>query len=509
MSEQPRVRTPEGVLEGRRRGGHAAFRGIPYARPPVGRLRFAAPAPPRPWEGTRQAARFGPLGPQSTPVHAPSAQGADWLTLNVCTPDPSAAGLPVLVWFPGGGYMTANSSDPMYDPTALAEAGLVVVSANYRVGAEGFALLDGAPPNRGFLDQIAALHWIQRTIARFGGDPDLVTVAGQSAGAGSIAALLTVESARPLFRRAITHSVPGFHCTPALARQVAAALADRLGTAPTAAALGDVAPQRLADEVTALGADLPRHQQSWGRLAHVGIAVCPVVDGEVLRETPWTALSSGRASGIELLAGHTRDEFRLFSVMTGRRGTFTAEEARTALDLLAPAPDGPDAYRAAHPRATPEELLDTVFSDATFRMPSLLLAEANAAAGGSSYLFELALASPALGGDLGACHSLDVPLAFGTMDSPTGKQLLGDQPAPEAIAVSEELRQAWVRFAATGDPGWPAYHPDQQLTRILAAASHTVPYPEHTSHRIWAGHPPAPFDLTESRPAPTRLPACY
>ncbi|WP_234317892.1 carboxylesterase family protein [Streptomyces rimosus] len=241
-----------------------------------------------------------------------------------------------------------------------------------------------------------------------------------------------------------------------------------------------------------MGADLPRYQQSWGRLAHVGIAVCPVVDGEVLRETPWTALSGGRASGIEFLAGHTRDEFRLFSVMTGRLGTFTDEDARIALDLLAPAPGGLDAYRAAHPRATPEELLDTVFSDATFRVPSLLLAEADAAAGGSSYLFELGLASPAMGGNLGACHSLDVPLAFGTLGSPTGQQLLGDQPTPEAVAVSRELRQAWVRFVATGDPGWPAHHPDQQLTRILAAESHTVPTPSTPRTGSGRAIPPPP-----------------
>lgn len=500
MHERPCVRTAEGLVEGRRLQDHAVFRGIPYARPPVGARRFAAPSPLRPWDGVRQATGFGPPAPQSVPRSGPtaasSAADTDWLTLNVCTPDPGAAGLPVLVWIPGGAYVAADASDPMYDPAALAEAGLVVVSVNYRVGAEGFALLEGAPPNRGFLDQIAALWWVQRNIAAFGGDPGRVTVAGQSAGAGSIAALLTMESARGLFRRAIAHSVPGWHCTRALAEQVTSTLADRLGTAPTAAAFSDVAPQRLAEEVASLCVDLPRYERRWGRLAHAGIAVCPVVDGEVLSETPWTALASGRASGIELLVGHTRDEFRLFSVMTGRLGTFTDEDARTALDLFAPAPDGPAAYRAAHPRATPEELLETVYSDATFRMPSLLLAEANTAAGGSSFLFDLHLASPSLGGVLGACHSLDVPLAFGTTDSPTGRQLLGDQPAPEAVAVSRELRQAWVRFAATGEPGWPAYHPDRQLTRVLAAESKTSPYPERTSRQIWEGRPPTPFDLT-------------
>ncbi|MFJ9677877.1 carboxylesterase/lipase family protein [Streptomyces sp. NPDC101194] len=496
MPEQPRVRTAEGVVEGRRRRGHAVFRGIPYARPPVGPLRFAAPAPPRPWEGTRQAVEFGPTVPQSGPARANPTEGTDWLTLNVSTPDPGAAGLPVLVWIHGGAYIAGTSGDPMYDPAALTGAGLVVVSINYRVGAEGFALIEGAPPNRGFLDQIAALHWVRRNIASFGGDPDRVTVAGQSAGAGSIAALLTMKPVRGLFRRAITHSVPGTHCTRALAEQVTAALADRLGTAPTAAALSDVEPQRLAESVSALGAELPDHHEAWGRLSRTGVAIYPVVDGDVLPETPWPALADGRASGVDLLVGHTRDEFRLFSVMSGQLGRFTEQDARTALTMFAPGPDGADAYRAAHPRATPEYLLESVYSDALFRMPSLRLAEANTAAGGTSFLFELRLASPALGGVLGACHSLDVPLAFGTLDSPSGRGLIGDQPTPETLAVSRELQQAWIRFATTGDSGWDAFRPDRPLTRVLDTESKTLPYPEHASRRIWEGHAPAPFDLT-------------
>ncbi|WP_163506036.1 carboxylesterase/lipase family protein [Fodinicola acaciae] len=495
---EPLVRTAAGVVEGRWRSGMADFRGVSYAQPPVGALRFAAPVPPARWDGTRPAVEFGPLPPQSGPVQVDSAHEPDWLTLNIRTPDPGAAGLPVLVWIPGGGYITAIASDPTYDPLRLCAAGFVVVSLNYRVGVEGFALLDGAPANRGFLDQMAALAWVQDNIGRFGGDPAQVTVAGQSAGAGSIAALLTMTRARGLFRRAITHSVPGNHCTPALAEQVAAALADRLGTTPTSAALSAVDPWRLADELTALNAGLGADRDRWGQLAQLGMAVCPVVDGHVLSETPWSALTGGRVRGVELLAGHTRDEFRLFSVMAGRSGTFTEDEAQTALDLLAP-PGGADAYRAAYPAATAGELLETVSSDALFRMPSLHLAEANAAAGGSSYLFELCLASPAAGGALGACHSLDVPLAFGTLDSPTGRQVFGDVASPEVVRVSQELHEAWVGFATTGDPGWPAFRSDQRLTRVLDTASHTTTYPEDASRRIWERHAPAPFDLAATR----------
>ncbi|MEV5571670.1 carboxylesterase family protein [Spirillospora sp. NPDC052269] len=500
MSERPRVRTAEGVVEGRLRGEHAVFRGIPYARPPVGSLRFQAPVPALSWDGTRQAAEFGPSAPQAGPTAESPDADTDWLTLNVSTPDPGTSGLPVLVWIHGGAFIAGTSGDPMYDPAALTGAGLVVVSLNYRTGAEGFALIEGAPANRGLLDQIEALAWVRRNIAAFGGDPDQVTVAGQSAGAGSIAALLTMGRARPLFQRAITHSVPGSFCTRELAEEVTARLASRLGTEPTAEAMSDIAPARLAAELTALGLELPEHRERWGGFAQLGVAACLVIDGDVLTETPWEALAGGRAKGIDLLVGHTRDEFRLFSVMMGRLGTFTEDDARTALDLFAPAPDGPDAYRAADPRATPEALLEVVYSDALFRMPSLHLAEENHQAGGTSFLFELALSATASGGVFGACHSLDVPLAFGTLDSPTGRAFFGDSPPPEATRVSRELQRSWIRFVTTGEAGWPAFHPEQRLTRVLDDESETIPYPESLSDPIWTGHLPAPYDVVPAPP---------
>ncbi|MER6047874.1 hypothetical protein ABT168_10485 [Streptomyces sp. NPDC001793] len=185
--------------------------------------------------------------------------------------------------------------------------------------------------------------------------------------------------------------------------------------------------------------------------------------------------------------------------MSGRRGRFTDQDARTALELFAPGPDGAHAYRTAHPHATPEELLETVRSDALFRMSSLHLAEANTAAGGTSFLFELALPAPGLRGAPGARHGLDVPLAFGALDCAASRQPLGDPPAPEAVAVSCELQRAWIRFATTGEPGRPAHHPDRQLTRVLDATSTTVPYPEQSSRRIWKSHPPAPFDVPRPR----------
>src|SRR5512138_1750362 len=172
------------------------YRGIPYAAPPVGAHRFAAPQPSEPWDGMRDVSQFGPPAPQEGV--APS--GDDWLTVNVWTPEPDpAARRPVLVWIHGGAYVSGASNRPIYDPGVIVREGdVVVVTLNYRLGVEGFAVIEGAPANRGLLDQIAALRWVRENIASFGGDPGQVTVFGESAGGGSVAALLAMPAARGL-----------------------------------------------------------------------------------------------------------------------------------------------------------------------------------------------------------------------------------------------------------------------------------------------------------------------
>ncbi len=490
----PHARLTSGSVRGRTEDGLAVFRGIPFARPPVGELRLAAPMPVAPWNGVREAVAFGPPPPQSGVMGASAARDTDgdWLTINVWSPEPGAARLPVMVWIQGGGYVYGWSGDPLFDGAVLAREGVVVVTFNYRLSAEGFGHFSGAPANRGLLDQVAALSWVQDNIAAFGGDPARVTVFGESAGAGSIAALMVMPSATGLFRRAIAQSVPGLYFTEALATDIATAITDHLGLSPSARELTRLSPSRLndaADEVAGTMAANPR----WGQAAHLQAPFAPVVDGEVLPAAPWQALAGGAASGVELIVGHTRDEYRLFMVANGQLGKITPEQTDAALRVLAP---DPGAYRAAHPSAGTERLYELVHSDRLFRMPSLHLAEAHHPHG-PTHLYALIWNAPGMGGEtLGACHGLGLPLTFGNLTAGAAAFLIGHEPPPEAAVLATRVRAAWTAFAATGDPGWPTYDPHERNTWIIDTEPAVTPYPEEISRRLWADHPFAPVGLT-------------
>jgi para-nitrobenzyl esterase len=448
-------------------GDVAVFRGIPFAQPPVGDLRFAAPTPTRPWDGVREALAFGPPPPQADAFGMNQMVGGeDWLTLNVWSPDPSRdAGLPVMVWFHGGAYAIGTSGLPEYDGARLARDGVVLVTFNYRVGVEGFAHIEGAPANRGLLDQVAALEWVRDNIRAFGGGPGRVTVFGQSAGGGSVAALLAMPRAAGLFCRAVAQSVPGTFFTPELARDIAGACAAELGLKATAADLSTVDPELMAaagDEVTA---NIGAHAGKWGQAAHRSILFAPVVDGEILQTTPWQARHD-----VPLLVGHTRDEHRLFTALDEA----TEEQVVTAVEVFAPGP---------YPTAEPTRLYEWILSDWLFRMPSLHLAERAAE---RAHFYELTWS-----GVLGACHGLDVPLVFGNLTSGLPATLIDDLVAAEAVSAG--MRAAWIAFATCGDPGWPTF--DSGLVQIFDTEPVVAPYPEAESRRIWQDHTFAPLAL--------------
>ncbi|MGX9790415.1 carboxylesterase/lipase family protein [Mycobacterium sp. MMS18-G62] len=477
------VATRIGKVRGTLQDGVHAFRGIPYAQPPVGPLRFAAPVPHEPWDGVLDANEFGPPPPQ--PLRLTSS--VEWLSVNVWTPDVAASGLPVMVWLYGGRFTTGASDESDCDGARLAAGGVVVVSLNYRVAGEGFMLIDGAVPNRGLLDQVAALQWVRDNIAGFGGDPDNVTVFGESAGAASVAMLMVMPTAAGLFHRGIAESVPNFLFGSDLAADVASVVAGKLGLRATASDLAGVDPQTLADATAGID-----YQDRWGyALAVRRSQFGPVIDGEILPDSPFHALAAGAGRGVDLLIGHNRDEYRF--VVHENGGTVTAEQAEQALRSLPPVPDGGRTYRTAYPGAGHAELYERVCSDFVYRMPTLHIAQAHTAGGGTTYLYEFCYdASP-----IGAAHTTEIPMVFGTLDSPIGSALY--RSASDAGAVSREMSAAWRAFAATGDPGWPAYERVEQLTRVFDVSSTTTRYPEQASQRIWADYPFDPFGVNATR----------
>lgn len=502
-SEAPQARTTAGSVRGSYEHGLAVFRGIPFAQPPFGPRRFLAPQRPDPWEGVREATSFGPPPPQtvrpipgSPPAAAASDPEPDCLTINVWSPDTSGR-LPVMVWIYGGAYLVGSADQPVYDGANLAGQGVVVVTYNHRVGVDGFVSLSGAPENRGLLDQVAGLNWVQENIAAFGGDPAMVTVFGESAGAGSIAALLAMPSARGLFQRAIMQSVPGTYFTSALGRDVAGYIGAELGLSPSAADFSTRTPAQLAEATNAVLAKMPGLVKSWGKVARTVTPLSPIVDGEVLPTSPWAALEAGISSDVEIIAGWMRDEYRIFHYLDGTLANADDHEADFMLGLLGPAGDAATAYRKAYPAKSPGELVEVVFSDWLFRMATLRLSQLHQAAGGRSFVYEVGLPAPAENGAFGACHGFDVPLTFGNFGDERSSRTLGlSEPSAEVLEVSQQMRTAWTSFARTGDPGWSAFRAEDQNARIFDVNTTETDGIEATSEALWRAHRFAELDLT-------------
>lgn len=481
--------------------GVVSYKGIPYALAPTGPARLQAPQLPAPWEGVRPATAFGPIPPQPDPPFPgmptwTDGDGDDILTVNVWRPDPRETGLPVLLWIYGGSY-TYGCAD-MYDPTALVRAGLVVVTFNYRIGFDGFGHVPGSPDNRGLLDQVAALRWVRDNIAEFGGDPDNVTVAGQSAGGNSVAALLAMPAAKGLFRRGIVHSAPSEFFSLTMSEEIGRRIAAAAGTAHDAKAMAQLDPVRLmaaADQVLGQFRDDPA-----ARLRrHVPTVFSPVVDGVTLPNTPLDALAAGTTAGVDLLLCHTVDEFRLFSVTGGTPAINTDSElAQLAGDVGLSAADF-ERYKATAPEATVPDLHAMILTDFFFGEFTTRLAESAGASGGRGYLARFGWRSPVFDGALGACHLADLPFAFGDLKpgGPVTDMLIGPSASDEDWALAGRMVEAWAAFAATGDPGWPAVTAAATPVRIWDRTDSLVTDPGPTTGRraIWRGIDFPPVEL--------------
>jgi para-nitrobenzyl esterase len=473
------VGTRYGKVAGRTTDGIMFFGGVPYASAQP----FKEPGPPVPWDDVREASGFGPTAPQRpsegelivTPV-IPDTAGEGCLNLNVWTP--GGQGLPVLVWIHGGSFLTGASALPLYDGHAFARDGVVLVSVNYRLGAEGFVSFPDAPESRGLLDILAALEWVRGNIGAFGGDPDLVTLAGQSAGGQAVGALLASDRARGLFRQAILQSAPPFAVSVARARKVTALIARRLGVPPTAAAFAVADPGRV------LEAQIATFAKS-GFFGGPGADI--VIGGDLVPCDPKDALRSGTTADVPLLMGTTIEETRLPLVTTGELESVNSLLLRLIMARFRVSGRVARLYRSSRPGASPCDLLDAMATDYGFRIPLNRLAESRAAvapaAGAPTWMYEFAWRSPVR--QLGAAHAMELGFVFDTLDSADAQRLTGPD-APRELA--SRMHEAWVSYIATGNPGWARWNVSTRPVMVFnAPASAVADDPRSAERRCWDG----------------------
>jgi para-nitrobenzyl esterase len=499
-----------GTLRGREERGVHVFRGIPYAAPPLGGLRFRPPQRAARWAGVRDALEFGPPALQNASALGPmlgldlSASSEDCLYLNVWTPRPGHGQRPVLVWIHGGAFVIGSGSQAMYDGAALARRGdVVVVTVNYRLGALGFLRLDELTDGRisatgceGLLDQIAALEWVRDEIAAFGGDPGNVTIFGESAGAISVATLLGTPRARGLFHRAALQSgSANFISPPRQATRVAEELLRELGlTSRDVRLLSDIPAARLLDAQQTVALRLQMQLR--------GLPFAPTVDGTILPQHPFDAIRGGLARDVPVIVGTNRDEIKLFALADPTARGLDDAALLERLERLIPSTDAHDVsrgrraietYRAARGSrgesiAAPE-LWYAIESDRVFRYPAMLLAELQHAHQPRTFAYLFTWVSPFMEGVLGACHALEIPFVFGTLTHPMIARFSGS--GAEAERLSGRVQDAWIQFAYSGDPGhagfggWPAYEGDERATLVIGQNSHVVSAPLEDERRFW------------------------
>ena len=468
MPDAPDLSVSTGALRGIRDDGIDRYLGIPYAAPPFAERRFVPPQAPAAWKGQRDATEFGPTAPQrpyqgGLEKYLPSVEvpGDDILTVNVWTPANRdlAVRLPVLVFIHGGALTRGSAALTGYDGASFARHGIVYVSVQYRLGQEGFAVVDGAPQNLGVLDQQAALRWVRREIGAFGGDPARVTVMGHSAGASTLAALLAQPHAGDLFDRAILQSGPLQGRPVKKAGRMSRAIAKRLGVPTTRAGFAALEPFVLADAQTAVAAG--------GSPLGRGPTVALAIGGEAVPVDPLEALVAGAGRDIPVLIGSTSEEYRLWFVPTGVLDTTrwsTVALARLASRVPARIVR---AHRTRRPAATPGEVLGEIVSDILLRGPITRFADSRVGGPAPTYVYEFRWGSPV--DRLGAAHAMELGFVFDRLGTPDAVALGGSE-GPQALA--DAMHRAWVSFVVDGDPGWEAWSARRPVQAFDADGGH-------------------------------------
>lgn len=497
------VQLRAGQIEGVRLEGVSVFRGVPYARPPVGPLRFRPPVECEPWEGVRDARKVGPIAHQF-PTDLEEMQGRldlpqseDCLTLNIWTPQPDGARRPVMVWIHGGAYLNGTGAAEWFDGTSFATVGdVVLVTINYRLAVFGYLHLAGLSPNEegsgncGLLDQIAALKWVADNIASFGGDPGNITIFGESAGAMSVGVILGTPAATGLFHRAILQSGAAANVTTAAdATGITTALMAALGLSPDEQGVSQLRELPASEIMGAYGAVLMSHAPDMAA-ARIVPTFAPVVDGVVLPQEPLQAIRQGASSSVPVMIGTNRDEMEIMRLLDKSIYDFDDDEVeRRAAELFGDlSGEALTLYRGPERRTT-ENVWTAVDTDRLFLMPAIALAEAHGDAGGTTWLYLFTWTTTAFGGRMGAVHTLEIPFVFNNFALGASPELTGGPPE-HAHALGDRMHRTWARFARHGDPthdgiAWAPYEPQERATMIFDTECAVVGDPQRDRRVLW------------------------
>ncbi|AVP68037.1 carboxylesterase/lipase family protein [Prescottella equi] len=498
------IEAPCGPVRGYADGSVFVWKGIPYAAPPVGDLRFRSPVPASPWSDVLDAAAFGAMAPQghdtSVPLDPTMRIDEDCLTVNVWAPRPDGTPRPVMVWIHGGAYCLGSSAQPIYDGRLLAERGdVVLVTFNYRLGTLGFLDLSSFSTasrtfesNLGLRDQIAALEWVRDNIAAFGGDPDEVTVFGESSGGGSITTLMTVPRAEGLFHRAIAQSPPS---TSVYGAERAASVAARF------LEILDLPGDRIGD----LAAMPVEHLVKAGDLlvnevptkVPGTLAMAPVVDRDLVPHYPVAAFQKGYSHRIPLIIGSNRDEASIFKFMRSPLLPVSPEAVQQMFAGLAEDNPGLSPLRlaeivAAYPASAKARGVLAISRDAAFRMPALWVADAHSRHS-QTWVYRFDHATPLLkAARVGAAHATELPYVFGNFGTlnPDPTFWLGGRRG--AIEVSGRIQRRWLAFARHGVPAaldgskhWAPYSEENRSTLLIDGHDSLVVDPDRAMRVAW------------------------
>lgn len=491
------IETKSGKVQGYSEKGIEVYKGIPYAEPPIGDLRFRPPVAKEPWDGVLDATKYGPCAPQGYIIFEEmfgklEPESEDCLTLNIWTPVADGEKRPVMFWIHGGAFISGGSAYEFYDGLALAKRGnVVVVTINYRLGALGFLYIPEITSNVGILDQALALNWVHDNIEAFGGDPDNITIFGESAGGYSVLTLPVMPQAKGLIRRVIAQSSPAIE--PEVSERSTKGFMRKLkikkGDIET---LRTIPPERIIEAQNEfIGVD-PTNL----------MAFRPLIDGDTIPKHPLKAFRDGDLKNIDFMIGTNLDEVKLFTypdpgikqmVKSGGENAIVALLATSGVDNNK-SREIIDIYKNARKAKfsiEPFDLLDAVSTDGMFRVSTIRFLEAQSKHQPNTYTYMFTFPSPQFNGALGCPHFIDIPFVFNTFDVPGIPDFVGKSPNIDNLC--EKVMDAWIAFAHTGNPNhdglpeWTSYDRKKRATMILGEECKVLNAPFDKEREAWDG----------------------